>query len=208
MRVLSRGAEAVIYEAKRDGIDVLVKERVTKRYRQKVLDETLMKSRTKLEVKLLSEARGCGVMTPRIVFSDESKGVIEMERIEGPTLKQVLDKHPGKASSVCKKIGENLGKLHDHNIMHGDLTTSNMIMSRGKIFFIDFGLGDFSERVEDKGTDLKLFRETLDSTHTKVAGKCWKSFLRGYSTSPSHRRVLERLGEIDTRGRYAKRANS
>lgn len=199
MKIIARGAEAVIHLGK-DG--VLVKERLKKGYRIMEIDEALRTKRTRKETKLLREARRAGVLTPSVL--KEEKFAFEMEFIEGEKVRDVLNKKT--MTAICKEIGESIGKLHSFNIIHGDLTTSNMLLKEGKLYFIDFGLGFQSSRIEDKAVDIHLLREALDSTHWEIAEKAWKIILKAYQINCSDaKRVLDTLGQIEKRGRYAKR---
>ncbi|MBI4894331.1 MAG: Kae1-associated serine/threonine protein kinase [Candidatus Aenigmarchaeota archaeon] len=206
MKVLKRGAEATIYESVFDGQDVIVKERSAKRYRIPQIDAALRSNRTRQEIKLMREARGHGVMTPKIVHSDEALSVITMEKIGGIVMKDFLLRKPVKIS-VCRTAGEGIGKMHAAGMVHGDLTTSNMIVRGRDVFFIDFGLGRFSRRVEDMATDLGVLREALVAGNYKTSGRLWSSIVSGYRRSnPRWREVMLRMGKIESRGRYKSRA--
>ncbi len=208
MRVLYRGAESIVYLDKRDNEKFLVKERIKKSYRIPQIDEKLRKERTRKEVKLLTDARALGVPTPQILEVDEKNHKIVMQYIGGTRVKELLitaDKRT--VIKVCKEIGRLIGTLHSNNIVHGDLTTSNMIMHNDKLFFIDFSLGDYSQRIEDKGTDLKLLQEILKSTHFKILKTCWDNILKGYKKEyKDAQKVLERIEEIGRRARYKTRS--
>jgi len=205
MRVIKRGAEATIYETTLDGQRVLVKERSAKRYRIPQIDAVLRSNRTRQELKLMREARGHGVMTPRIVDSDEALSVITMEEVKGTVMKDFLSKSPAKVS-IFKKIGEGIGKMHSAGIIHGDLTTSNMMVSGKDVFFIDFGLGKFSRRVEDMATDLSVLQEAIRASHYRASARCWKMVESGYRRSCGRwREVFLRMGRIESRGRYRDR---
>jgi TP53 regulating kinase-like protein len=99
-----------------------------------------------------------------------------------------------------------IGKLHGYGIVHGDLTTSNLIQrSDGKIFFLDFGLGDKTKELEARGVDLHLMKRALQSTHFKFAEECFESAIEGYSAvlqSETSEKVLDKIREIEKRGRY------
>ena len=105
---------------------------------------------------------------------------------------------------VCEEIGKNISKLHDNNIIHGDLTTSNMIYnSKGKkVYFIDFGLGFESEKIEDKATDLHLIKQALEAKHFKKYNEYWNYLLKGYKNSKKFKETLIRLEIVEKRGRY------
>ena len=207
MQILKRGAEAILYLAEFFGEKVLVKERIRKKYRIKKLDDFLIKTRTRKEVKLLSEARKIGVDTPKIFEVDEKNGKIVMEFVDGILVKNLFEKARKKEiEKICFEIGKKIGRLHTFNIIHGDLTTSNMIFKGGKIYFIDFGLGEFSSRIEDKAVDLRLLHDAINATHPKILKICWKSIVKGYKKEyKDAEKILEQLEEIRKRVRYAER---
>jgi len=207
MEILYQGAESIIYLDLFEGKKVLVKERIKKKYRIDEIDEELRKTRTRKEVKLLTEARKCGVSTPQIVNVDENKRKIIMEFVEGERVKEFLTKaNENDIKKICMEIGRNIGKLHSNKIIHGDLTTSNMILKDGKIFFIDFGLGEFSNRIEDQGVDLNLLYEALSSTHFKILDFAWRNISEGYSEEYKNaEESLKQMKEIEKRARYMER---
>lgn len=207
MHILYQGAESKIYLDKFDGQEVVVKERISKGYRIKQLDEKLRKLRTRNEVRLLTEVRKMGIDAPKILHVDEENHRIIMENVRGNMLKDHLNSMSvDDAKSVCFQLGKQIGKLHSNNVVHGDLTTSNMILKDGRIYFIDMSLGEFTSRIEEKGVDLKLLKEALKSTHFKIFDDVWKNILEGYREGCKHAdNVLDRLKEIERRARYANR---
>lgn len=207
MQILKQGAEAILYIDKYDGQKVLVKERIKKDYRIPQIDEKIRKERTKQEIKLLTEARSVGVLTPKILSSYEKENKIVMEYIDGKILKDFLySAKENEIKKVCIEVGKLIGRLHSHGIIHGDLTTSNIILSGEKIFFIDFGLGIFSDRIEDRGVDMNVLQEALKSTHYKVLKTCWENIVKGYKQSyEKAEEVLKKVDEIEKRARYVER---
>ena len=196
---IASGAEAVI---ERSGGRIL-KRRVSKNYRIPKLDTRIRAARTRSEAKLISEARRCGVPTPVIYDVDTAEHTIEMEFIEGQRMKDVLD------LGMSEKIGELVGRLHGCGIIHGDLTTSNLILQNGdgdsggddRIYFIDFGLGYFEKNVEAQGVDVHVLFQTFVSTHGESGLE--EAFCRGYRrTFSGADQVLTRVREIEARGRY------
>ena len=183
-------AEVRIYD------DFVEKIRREKKYRIKELDEEIRKKRTRTEARIISQARKVGVPTPIILDVEEDK--IVMERIRGEELKDIM------SEELCREVGRLVAKLHSAGIIHGDLTPRNMIRSRGRIYLIDFGLAFHSHEVEAKGVDLHVFIESL-----KAAYENWEelkeAFLEGYVEGGGKREVLERLKEIELRGRYVER---
>jgi len=203
MKVIKRGAEAILYLDDSQ----LVKERIKKSYRLTEIDEKLRKLRTRKEAKLLNEAKRVGVETPKIFSVDEKGFKIIMEFIDGKRLKEFLNETDDKnRKGVAEELGKAVGLLHKNGIVHGDLTTSNMILKDDKIFFIDFGLGDSSNRIEDLATDLSVLKEAFKSTHFKYLDLLWESFIKGYKqTNDNFNKVLDTLNDIEKRGRYVKR---
>ncbi len=194
--IIARGAEAILYK-KGEGI---VKERIRKGYRLKELDEKLRKQRTRKEAKLLAKASKL-INTPKLISMDESGKLLEMEFIDGKKLSDCLD---GLEDSlrVCKKIGEGIAKLHDKGIIHGDLTTSNMILKEGKVYFVDFGLGFESLNIEHRAVDLHLIKQALEARHFSSFEEYWRGVLKGYNFSKDAQEVLKRLEKVEKRGRY------
>ena len=201
MKILARGAEAVLYLDTLNGEQVLVKERAVKGYRVKELDEKLRKERTIAEANLLDRARRAGVKVPRVLEKEKFK--IYLEYLDGRKLKDVLNMMKGfQLSYTCKKIGETIQKLHAASIVHGDLTTSNMIVEGNEIYFIDFSLGRVSKKIEDQAVDLFLLYEALKSTHFQVLEEAWANILEGYKNYEYSIEVLKRFYEIGKRRRY------
>lgn len=205
--MIARGAESMIYETEWEGVPAVVKERVCKGYRIAELDEELRRMRTRKEAKLLTEARKCGVPTPKLLHVDEKSYKLVMERIDGPRLKELLNQvGVEEAHKLCERVGELVAKLHEHGIVHGDLTTSNMILKNNQIYFIDFGLGSFSNKLEDQGVDMNLLQEALRSTHFQIFEECWRAVVRGYRNYCRAEAVLHKAVEIERRARYARQA--
>jgi len=207
MQIIKRGAEAVLYLDNFENQQVLVKERIKKGYRIDQIDQQLRKERTRKEVKLLTDARKIGVFTPKIFHVDESKSKIIMEFVDGARIKELFYTADKKTlEKLCLEIGKQIGKLHSIGIIHGDLTTSNMILKNDKIYFIDFGLGEFSKKIEDQGIDLNLLQEALKSTHFKTLKICWNNIVKGYRQEYNNAdKVLKKIEEIEKRARYMER---
>lgn len=207
MQVLYQGAESIISLDMLDGQEVIVKERISKGYRIKQLDDELRKLRTRKEVKLITEVRKLGIPTPKIFHVDEKNHKIIMEYVRGQRLKEHLNSVSlDEIKSISFKLGKQTGKLHANNIVHGDLTTSNMILKDDEIYFIDLSLGGFTQRIEEKGVDMKLLKEAIKSTHFKNFNEIWDNILKGYGEAyKGADSVLNQLKEIEKRVRYANR---
>jgi N6-L-threonylcarbamoyladenine synthase/protein kinase Bud32 len=185
-----KGAEAIL--TRQDG--KLVKERVRKEYRIEKIDSSIGKSRTKKEPKLLSKARALGVPTPEVFDVLEEENKIIMEYLDGKPLYDVIEKNP----ELANELGRLVRTLHDNNIVHGDLTTSNVIQKDGKLHMIDFGLGNVSRKDEDKATDLLLLKKALNANHSTNFNELWKRAMSSYGESE----VRKRLEVAEKRGRY------
>jgi len=138
---------------------------------------------------------------------DLANSNIIMEYVEGKQIKQALNDMPQKQKlRLCQHIGILIGRLHKNGIIHGDLTTSNMILTATrKIYFVDFGLGEYSSELEVRGVDLHLMKRALQSTHYRYAKQCFEAVITGYKESMGKKEansVLEKIQEIERRGRY------
>jgi len=205
--LIRKGAEANLYSGEWYGSKVIVKKRVEKKYRVEPLDKKIRAYRTVHEGQIMHEARKAGVPTPTIYLIDLSDFTMVMEYIDGIRLRDSLnDFAPEKRVTACRNVGNLIGRLHERSIIHGDLTTSNMIQtSDDKIFFIDFGLSLYSSEVEDRGVDLHLVKRALNSTHYKYVDQCFSAVLDGYRDEVGENkteRVLAKVREIEKRGRY------
>lgn len=206
-QLMARGAEALLWKSE---YGQLIKERIKKGYRIEQIDLPLRLERTIHEARLLGEARRAGVATPQILEVDKKGCRVVMEFVSGERLKELINSEitDSKRAELAEQIGRAVGRLHAAGIVHGDLTTSNMIHKGGTIYFIDFGLGVFSSRLEDLGTDLAVLKGALRSTHFKWLNLLWQSFIKGYAqTNPQTQKVLKVLADIERRVRYAKRVD-
>jgi len=201
---IKKGAEADIFLGSMLGKEVIVKKRVEKSYRLKELDLELRRERTRAESRLISEVRLLGVSTPIIYDIDLDRFTIVMEHIRGTRLKEYFnsDVRDEEKISVAHQVGIAIGKLHSNDIVHGDLTTSNMLLSEDKVYFIDFSLGGKSIEIEDKGVDLHLLLEAFQSTHSK-AMFLFDEIIKAYSKEYCYaEKAILKMHEIAKRGRY------
>ncbi len=206
-QILRRGAEAVLYRRRWHDLDVVVKKRVVKSYRIPSLDLKIRRFRTIRESNLLHEAKLVGVRTPLIYSVDLDSTSIIMEYVSGDRLKDILDSFKSsELNELSMRIGVLIGRLHRTGIIHGDLTTSNMILiPKGEICLLDFGLGEHSTGLEDRGIDLHILRTILYSTHHTIAQNSFQRILEGYRKEMGREEadpVIGRTDEIARRGRY------
>jgi TP53 regulating kinase and related kinases len=207
---IARGAEASIRRVDWLGFAAILKERDTKSYRPKALDERLRKERTRNEARLLVDARRAGVRTPLVYDVDLAKGRLVLEELAGATLKELLaqsgdDDRP--LAAPIQAFGRAVGRLHAAGISHGDLTSSNVLFPDGPggaPAFIDLSMGTKGAGVEELGIDLHLVEEDLKALHPK-GDRLLEAFLGGYDAGNprGHQDVRARAKEIRGRVRYA-----
>jgi TP53 regulating kinase-like protein len=201
MKKIAQGAEAIIWL--KDG--KIVKERIEKKYRHIEIDKKIRKKTTRFEARLLERAAKL-VPAPKVESCCDKAMIIEMEFIEGEKLRDVVEKmKPAERKDVFKRVGKKVAKLHKADIIHGDLTTSNMIV-REKIYFIDFGLGFISTKVEDKAVDLHLLKQALKSKHHKHFEELFDAVMHGYKEEiDDFQKIHERFEKVEMRGRYKRK---
>jgi Kae1-associated kinase Bud32 len=193
---IAQGAEAILYKDK----NKVIKDRISKSYRIPEIDVKLRKERTKTEARILHKLLRAKVNVPAVLNVNESKSTIELEFIDGTKIRDYLDE--SKDVHLFKQIAEQTQLMHDAGIVHGDLTTSNMILKGNTVYFIDFGLSEHTDRIEDKAVDLHLLKECLRSKHFDIWEACWRIFESHYK----NKAVLDRLKKVESRGRYKEKA--
>jgi len=202
--LLKRGAESELYLLDWYGNHGVSKVRIRKDYRHPSIDIPLRKQRTLHEANILSQVKLLGINTPFIYYIDISNFEIIMEFIRGNTLKDVF------SPIYCTTVGKIIGTLHLNNVIHGDITTSNFIVSAGGVLsLIDFGLSFISERYEDKAADIRLFKEILSSIHVEVFDESYENFCNGYNQNYPKvaSSIFKTVGDIEKRGRYSRSAS-
>jgi TP53 regulating kinase-like protein len=206
MKLLTKGAEAdLILDDDWNGRKILIKRRAVKNYRHKEIDRELRKLRTVHEASILHRAKVAGVPTPLIYMIDSVNAEIVMEYVDGVKVRDIVSQlSEEECWSLFKLIGKMAGYLHLAGIIHGDLTTSNMIKMRDRVVFIDFGLGEVSSESEKRGVDVNLMRRMLSSTHYEVQELLQTAFEKGYRDTMGleAEEVFQRVEEIKRRGRY------
>lgn len=181
--LLRQGAEGRLYTGSFLGQKSIVKERFSKKYRHPQLDERLTKERLKGEIRSLMRCKMANIRTPTIYYVDMNNGLFVMEYLDSAKTcrdyinnlltnsTENVDETQTKLIKLSMKIGQTLGLMHKNNVIHGDLTTSNMMVEKEtesgdyKICLIDFGLGFAEGTPEDKGVDLYVLERALISTH-------------------------------------------
>jgi len=201
--LLKRGAEAELRRTEWHGRPAVEKVRLPKAYRHERLDDEIRKARIRTEARLMAEARRCGVSVPILYDVDLARHRLVMEYVDGPQVKEVLQKRLEDPAPVARAIGNLAGTLHAHGIVHGDLTTSNMLWRDGRIHVIDLSMGEKTESVEAQGVDLRLLKEAWTSAHFDLQALFASEVLAAYRDAYAGAdAAIAKLAEIEERGRY------
>ncbi|RKF81216.1 EKC/KEOPS complex subunit BUD32 [Golovinomyces cichoracearum] len=239
-RLITQGAEAVIYQTSYliPSLPCALKYRPSKTYRHPTLDARLTKHRILSEARVLARCRTHGVSVPAVYALDEKDGWLLIEWIHGEVVREKLNlwlsKHqqtnpvlqaadfPNIEDDVflkdlMRKIGAAVGKMHSIGVIHGDLTTSNLMLKSpprdpardkqdeeklgGDIILIDFGLSNQSSQDEDRAVDLYVLERAFSSSHPQT-GTIFNELLLVYGKSyKGANQVLKKLEEVRMRGR-------
>ena len=226
IELLKQGAEARIYRGDFHGKPCIVKERFSKKYRHPQLDHEICKERLKSEVRSLVRCRQAGtfiiikqmyqkadlsllgVHAPTIYNVDYKGSKIVMEHIvNSVTVKDFIKEITcsNTLDQLASSIGTTVGLLHCQNIVHGDLTTSNLLVRGGDVSaltVIDFGLSFVDSSPEDKGVDLYVLERALLSTHPDTE-HLFNIILKAYSKAnrKDSKETMKKFEEIRLRGR-------
>ena len=217
MEVFKQGAEARLFKSDFFGKNVIIKERFPKTYRHPQLDEKLTQKRTLQEARAILRCRKAGVQTPLLYFIDHKKHQIYMEEIENSlTLRERVDillkinstDANSQLVSIGKSIGKMVSKIHSVDVVHGDLTTSNILVSKESkqetFTLIDFGLSSVSKFPEDMGVDLYVLERAFLSTHPNTEwlfAEILASYTNCANDIKKNTEILAKLNEIRMRGR-------
>lgn len=218
--ILFQGAEGRVYRTVFLGKETIVKERFEKAYRHPTLDAAITKKRILSEVRHMVKAMYAGIRVPYISLVDAECGRIFMERIHPAVMVKdyinevCKDLEKEKFNEAIRNtgcaIGEAIAKLHNANLIHGDLTTSNMMVKHenedclfiSELFLIDFGLSYVSSMLEDKAVDLYVLERAISSTHPRVDTVLFDIIVKQYiQYSKNSSAVLSRFQEVRARGR-------
>ncbi|KAG9033239.1 serine/threonine-protein kinase bud32 [Tulasnella sp. JGI-2019a] len=242
-QLIQQGAEARVYKATlgTSSPPIIIKHRFQKMYRHPSLDTSLTKTRVAMEARALMRCLRSGVCVPGIRMVDPWEGIIGVEFIDGPSIRGILggeneeeeyegesegpsvngvlsylQKHGATPGQIMRLVGQELAKMHAVDVVHGDLTTSNMMLRPTRssleeaaslfpleVVLIDFGLSFQSALVEDKAVDLYVLERAFISTHPDSEG-LFSEVLDGYSEAAGGKAwsvLKRRLDEVRLRGR-------
>ena len=211
-KLIHKGAEASLYLGKWFDKKVVFKHRIPKKYRIEEIDNKIRLERTLNEGRALIRVKNYGINVPQVYEIDPQNATIIMKYIEGEKLKDLIEiLDITKKEKYFKDIGAMVAILHKNGHIHGDITTSNILVTKeDNIFLIDFGLHEYSDTTEDKSVDLHLFKRVLISSHGSNYKFCFNAFLEGYQLeyekldSNECKSIIKNVNAIETRGRYVK----
>ncbi len=202
-RGLRRGAEAEVRYGNWEGRPAVFKNRVSKGYRHKAIDERINAERTRKEARMLNEMKTAGIRTPYIYYVDVDEHLLVLEELEGKMGKEILDGRDEESKrELMKAMGRSMAMLHSSGLAHGDLTTSNMIMTEDGLGLIDVSLANKEASEEEMGVDLRLFEEAMTSTHpdsTRLMTLFYASYRDNFRNADV---IMNKCEEIRSRGRY------
>ncbi|XP_075164016.1 TP53 regulating kinase [Haematobia irritans] len=218
VEILKQGAEGRLFLGDFKGQKCLVKERFVKKYRHHDLDTQISRQRMKAEAKAAGRCQSAGILAPKIYHMDLAERKLYMEYFDKAlTAKQFIQKVVAEKDepeevlkTFCTRVGCLIGKIHANNIIHGDLTTSNILINPKEedifqdydIIFIDFGLSHYNQGTEDKGVDLYVLERALLSTHSEQP-YLFDYMLQAYrkDCGTDEQSVLAKFEEVRARGR-------
>ena len=194
MKVLSIGSEATVYAS---GSEV-IKKRLKKKYRIDEIDDRLRAARTASEFRILSKCSMLGINVPRPISMSKEGATIVMEMVDGAGLDSNFK------VNLMPSLGEMIASIHKAGIIHGDITTANVLVKGEKLYIIDFGLGYFSLKPEDRASDLFLIKNALNSRHPKDGEAAYSLLLKAYKRrmGKEFKAIDTHLKDIEKRRRY------
>ncbi|KAM7199531.1 EKC/KEOPS complex subunit BUD32 [Naviculisporaceae sp. PSN 640] len=238
--LITQGAEGRVYKTTHldPSRPCILKYRPPKPYRHPILDARLTKERITAEAHVLARCAREGVPVPAVYATDPKAGWMMIEFIEGVPVRQAINEFLGKRPEtdeekvaaeeidytpligLLEKVGRTVGGLHATGNIHGDLTTSNMMLRplrdsmaetaedgskakavEGDVVLIDFGLATQSASEEDRAVDLYVLERAFASTHPR-AEKLFQHVLDAYGKSfKKAGATLHKLEDVRRRGR-------
>lgn len=229
LTMVSQGAEALVLRSPvhpylSNGMPCMVKYRPPKPYRHPKIDQAITKQRTVGEAKFMAKLAKLGLPAPKLVLVDAPNGVIWMlvlgSDLQNGTVsslknylwegeKSQIDCYLLEIERILVSTGRVIGQLHSNDMVHGDLTSSNIILHNLEAHLIDFGLLSYSNLPEDKAVDLYVMERAILSTHSDFAEKYNQWLLQGYKEGvlggkngqSSWKSTIKKLEDVRLRGR-------
>ncbi|UCE13615.1 MAG: Kae1-associated serine/threonine protein kinase [Candidatus Heimdallarchaeota archaeon] len=201
---LVKGAEASIYTGFFLQSSVIIKQRLPKTYRMQQLDQTIRLQRLRAEARIMTSAWKIGIQVPVLLGINIDDQSLLIEEIPGELLFTVMSSTTRIAlETIFESVGQQVGLLHENDLIHGDLTVFNIIIGENNTpWLIDFGLGQVSVEMERKADDLLTFYNTLKAISSDFQ-VLFEAFQVGYNKEYSKgRKTIEHTKKIQSRARY------
>ena len=202
---IKRGAEASVWKMVFADQNCVAKVAEPKLWRAKELDVHLRNERLQNEARTNLKCLRLGIPIAPIVFIDKPSSTLIMQELSGPTVKAMLfandDTKNPEVIRAMEEMGKIIAKLHENEIIHSDLTTSNFMLHNGKVHIIDFGLSYISTLNENKAVDLYVLERAFASSHPgkeDLLNIVLETYQKEYGKSPE---VMKRLKKVRSRGR-------
>lgn len=233
-----QGAESKIYFGLHSNKRCVIKHRFPKTYRHEILDKKLTKERTKRERRMIekvgSSSSELAPYMPKVLWSNG--GTLLMTEItDCDTVYNFIENTCPMPNGLDKLIGKCLADLHNIGVIHGDVTTCNLLLKRKQnahdsmspvkkikpddifethiVIPIDFGLSTGSNHAEERAVDLYVLERALISTHFSDSD-FFKNILESYiefinedtCEPPGKQKIIDRYRDVKSRGRKSEYA--
>jgi TP53 regulating kinase and related kinases len=232
--LITQGAEGRLYKTTYllPDIPCALKYRPSKPYRHPILDQRLTRHRILSEARILAKCQREGIVVPAVYAINETAGWLMLEWIQGEPVRAKINEwlalkagtnieEDAQLKGLMRRVGAAVAKLHRISVIHGDLTTSNMMLRPwpeeaanghleakesvldGEVVIIDFGLASQNASVqdEDRAVDLYVLERAFGSTHPK-AECAFSELLEAYAEAYKQgSAVLKKLEDVRLRGR-------
>lgn len=233
-----QGAESKIYFGTHSNNRCVIKHRFSKKYRHHLLDKKITKERTKRERRIIekisNKSQELANYMPKVVWSNDST-LLMTEIVNSESIYDFIERDPSNAELAAPLIGYCVAELHNIGIIHGDLTTSNLLLlprireeedlpskkvrsnnltETHLVVPIDFGLSTGSVHPEERAVDLYVLERALLSTHFSDS-TFFNQVLQAYmlkidavTCQPlGKEKIIDRLREVRARGRKSEYAD-
>ena len=201
-----KGSESFLYNGSAFGYEVVIKERRPKKYRDPKLDQKLRLQRLRIESRMILSALNNNIHVPALISADLQSFTLELEKINGDNFGTFLSNSQSSNESTLthnflKEFGHMVAKLHNIEIIHGDLTPLNVLIRKDNtMFIIDFGLAFYSNEVKDKAMDLFILYGALKIySHFD---SLFEGFLEGYRIANDQVLIIDYFDKLTKKGRY------
>ena len=205
--VIIKGSESFISDSLFLNTNALIKERKPKKYRNYQLDSELRLQRLRIEARMIKSALKNSIPVPVLFSLNLLTNSLQFEKIEGKNLGTFLFEKEFQSNSDLKnrffiEFGSIVSRLHNIEIIHGDLTPLNIIVDKvNKIYIIDFGLSYYSNELKDKAMDIFILYGAL-KIYPQENEELFNLFLQGYKNVIDYESIIEIFNKLLNKGRY------